>query len=208
MKNIIIYGSGGFGRELAWIIEQRCLKKVSCFVDDNNNGKINNIEVISPSLGIKKYPKSNFIVSIGNPKIRKILTIKMLEYGLFPETIISPDVLYSSFVSFGEGNVICPGTIITCNIKIGNYNQINLGCTIGHDVIIKDFVTLSPGVHISGNVVIESGVFIGTGAVIINGTKDKPIKIGKNCIIGAGSCVTKDIISEKTVYGVPAKYKT
>jgi len=206
MKNIIIYGSGGFGKELTWIVE-RCQRKVVCFIDDDKTKNFNNIEVNSFSEGIMKYPNSEFLVSVGDPKIRRFLTRKMLEKKIKPSTIISPDVLYSSSVSIGIGTVVCPGNIMTCNIQIGNYNQINLGCTIGHDVIIGDFVTLSPGVHISGNVIIESGVFIGTGAVILNGTKDKPIRIGENSIIGAGSCVNRDVIAGKIVFGVPAKEK-
>lgn len=52
-----------------------------------------------------------------------------------------------------------------------------------------------------GKVNIGNNVFIGSHAMIIGGTA-----IGDNCIIGAGSVVTKDIPSNSVVAGVPARY--
>ena len=47
-------------------------------------------------------------------------------------------------------------------------------------------------------------VYVGTGAVLINGTEKNPLIIGDDVIIGAGACVTKSIESG-TWGGVPAK---
>ena len=83
--------------------------------------------------------------------------------------------------------------------------QINLGCTIGHDVIMGDYTTLAPGVHVSGCVHFGRRVYVGTGAVIINGTQNNPIVIGDDVVIGAGACVTKSVSAGLTVVGVPAR---
>jgi serine acetyltransferase len=101
--------------------------------------------------------------------------------------------------------VICAGCILTTNITIGNHVQINLDCTIGHDAVLEDFVTLAPGVHISGCVKIEEGAYIGTGASIINGTRDEFIVIGRDAVVGAQACVTRSVGAGVTVVGVPAK---
>ena len=67
-----------------------------------------------------------------------------------------------------------------------------------------DYTTLAPGVHVSGWVHFGKRVYVGTGAVMINGTEDKPLYIGDDVVIGAGACVTKSIESG-TWGGVPAK---
>jgi serine acetyltransferase len=83
--------------------------------------------------------------------------------------------------------------------------QINLDCTIGHDVVMGDYTTLAPGAHISGCVRFGRRVYVGTGAVIINGTQEEPIVIGDDVVIGAGACVVKSVPAGLTVVGVPAR---
>ena len=51
-----------------------------------------------------------------------------------------------------------------------------------------------------GKIVVGEGTFIGCKSVILPG-----VKIGKNCVIGAGSVVTKSVPDETVVCGVPAK---
>ena len=118
--------------------------------------------------------------------------------------MIHPRVEMSRWVQIGEGTVICAGNILTTNIILGQQVQINLDCTIGHDVVMGDYTTLAPGVHVSGWVHFGKRVYVGTGAVMINGIEDTPLYIGDDVVIGAGACVTKSIESG-TWGGVPAK---
>jgi serine acetyltransferase len=76
---------------------------------------------------------------------------------------------------------------------------------VGHDARIGDFTTLTYGVHVSGWVHIGKRVFVGAGAVIINGTEDAPLTIGDDVVIGAGAVVTKPVVAGLTVVGVPAR---
>jgi acetyltransferase-like isoleucine patch superfamily enzyme len=48
-------------------------------------------------------------------------------------------------------------------------------------------------------------VYLGTGAVIINGTQEEPLIIEDDVVIGAGACVTKSLSAKQTYVGVPAK---
>jgi sugar O-acyltransferase (sialic acid O-acetyltransferase NeuD family) len=121
------------------------------------------------------------------------------------ETIIHPRTERSRWIKIGLGTVICAGNILTTNITLGTQVQINLDCSIGHDVVMGDYTTLAPGVHVSGWVHFGKRVYVGTGAVIINGTEEAPIIIGDDAVIGAGACVTKSVAERMTVVGVPAK---
>jgi acetyltransferase-like isoleucine patch superfamily enzyme len=88
--------------------------------------------------------------------------------------------------------------VLGCNV------QVNLDCTIGHDTVLEDEATLAPGVHVSGRVHIEQGAYIGTGAVIINGSESHFLRIGRHAVVGAGASVIRDVPAETTVVGVPA----
>ena len=77
---------------------------------------------------------------------------------------------------------------------------LNLGCTVGHDTIIGAYSAFMPSVNISGEVNIKEGVYVGTGAKIIN-----QITIGEKTIIGAGAVVAKKLPSNCTAVGVPAR---
>ncbi|CAN2050316.1 Acetyltransferase [Candidatus Magnetomoraceae bacterium gMMP-13] len=212
IKQIVIYGAGGFGREIAWLV-QSCKNRtysyeVVCFIDDNREKYdkiLNGIPVMSLESAYKNFPSAYMVNAIGNPKTRQATIEKSVKIGFPFETIIHPGVERSAWIEIGCGTIICAGNILTTNIQLGEYVQINLDCTIGHDVIMKDYTTLAPGVHVSGYVHLGKRVYVGTGAVFINGTINEPLKIGDDAVIGAGACVTKSVPSGETVVGIPAK---
>lgn len=206
MKEIIIVGAGGFGREVAWLIEEMNKKKkewnIVGFVDDDKTLQgniINGFEVVGDIEWLKKQ-ELYVISAIGDPISKKKIVNKLEGSRNRYPVLIHPSVIYSDKVTFGEGSIICAGNIITTNIEIGKHVIINLDCTIGHDAIIGDYSTILPSVNISGYVNIEKCVSIGTGAAIIQG-----IAIGNNTIIGAGSVVIKDLPPNCTAVGSPAK---
>lgn len=208
-EKIAIYGASGFGREVAWLVES-CQdgRIVACFIDDDEKKQgivLNDIPILSLEQAVKQHPDAKVVGGIGNPKIRELLMKKAAACGFGFDTLVHPQVEISKWVVMGIGAVICAGNILTTNILLGAHVQINLDCTIGHDVVLDDYTTLAPGVHLSGCVHCGKRVYIGTGAVIINGIQEDPITIGDDAIIGAGACVTKSIPAGQTWVGVPAK---
>jgi len=210
--SLAVYGAGGFGREVAWMaqactVEDKPVRPV-CFIDDNDEicgTIINGLEVLTLRQAKEKYPEALVVSGIGGPKAREATMKKALAAGFEVATLIHPRVEMSTWVEIGEGTVICAGNMITTNVVIGRHVQINLHCTIGHDVVVGDYVTLAPGAHISGFVCIGKHVWVGTGAVIINGTPGAPIEIGEDAVIGAGACVIRSIPPGETWGGVPAR---
>ena len=85
-------------------------------------------------------------------------------------------------------------------VEIEDFVILNLGCTVGHDSIIKKYSAFMPSVNISGEVTIGEGVYVGTGAKIIN-----QLEIGEYTIVGAGAVVSKTLPANCTAVGVPAK---
>lgn len=211
-EQIAIYGGGGFAREVAWLIQSCNVRedryRVVCFIDDNeavHDTILNDIPVVGLEEARSRFPGVGVVGGVGAPKMRQRLMEKAAEAGFSFATIIHSRVERSQWIEIGLGAVICAGNILTTNIVLGQHVQINLGCTIGHDVIMGDYTTLAPGVHVSGCVHFGQRVYVGTGAVIINGTQNNPIVIGDDVVIGAGACVTKSVPAGLTVVGVPAR---
>ena len=108
-------------------------------------------------------------------------------------------------IEIGEGRLLCPFVSITSNIKIGKFFHANIYSYVAHDCVIGDYVTFAPGVKCNGNIHIEDHAYIGTGAVIKQGTPDKPLVIGKGAVVGMGAVVTKSVPAGVTVVGNPAR---
>jgi sugar O-acyltransferase (sialic acid O-acetyltransferase NeuD family) len=206
MKKLVLIGAGGFGREVAWLVDRinqhSPTWELLGFVDDDVS-KVDTMFYNLPIIGNVEWlnHQSDEIFAaccIGNTRIREAV-VSRLEGRKFA-TLIDPTVIKSNFADIGNGSIICAGTIITVDINIGNHVIINLDCTIGHDAIIEDFSTVYPSVNISGNVKIKKLSEIGTGSQIIQG-----LEIGYHAIVGAGSVVVKDLPASCTAVGCPAK---
>jgi sugar O-acyltransferase (sialic acid O-acetyltransferase NeuD family) len=209
---VSIYGGGGFAREVAWLVQSCNVPpdhyEVVCFVDDKEAARgtlLNGVPVMDLQTARARFPHALMVGGVGSPQTRQHLMEKAADAGFDFATIIHPRVERSEWIEIGAGTVICAGNILTTNIVLGRHVQINLDCTVGHDVIMGDYTTLAPGVHVSGCVHLGRRVYVGTGAVIINGTQESPLLIGDDAIIGAGACVTKSVPPGLTVVGVPAR---
>lgn len=209
MKKLYIIGSGGFGREVLWLIKRiNNLDKIwdiQGFIDDDKSlcGTIkNDYKVLGDCDYLGDLDEDVYaVISIGSPKIKEKIVNKLSKFSnVHFATLIDPSVLYSDQIKIGEGSIICAGTIITVNTEIGKHVIINLDCTIGHDAIIEDYVTILPSVNLSGNTVTKKYATLGTGTKVIQG-----VTIGENVMIGAGTIVIKDVESNVTAVGNPAR---
>lgn len=224
MNRIVVIGAGGFGRECAEIIRFMSLDSIKnaviynqnlpvkgdieCigFLDDNeelHGKKFNGIKVLG---GLNWILTNNdffpiyFVCGIGVPKIKEKVVKRALKLGYKPITIIHPSVLIFTGAKIGVGCVIAAKSIISINTKIGDYTLINHTCSIGHDAITGKYCFVSPLVAMSGFSEIGCGVSLGTCSSIIPYRK-----VGDWSTIGAGACVIRDIPSNVTAVGVPAK---
>jgi sugar O-acyltransferase (sialic acid O-acetyltransferase NeuD family) len=206
MEKLYIFGSGGFAKEVFCLLTD--LDKISSTkIYEEFFFVVPDKQYISEKImGVTLIPESEFnpnsgnvVIAIGNPDIRKKVVEKLPKSVIYP-SFIHPNVVLSEFNHLGIGNIIAAGSVLTCNIKIGNHSHFNLNSTIGHDCIIGDFFTSAPGVNLSGNCKIGDSVYLGANSCVKEG-----IKICNNVIVGMGSVVVKDILKPGVYVGNPAK---
>lgn len=209
MNDLIIFGAGGLGREVAWLVERINKKEKTWnlvgFIDDDEtiqNTVVNGYKVLGKTESITEYPDAYYVCAVGAAKVREriIHNLENIDPDIKFATLIDPSVEMSDLVDIGKGSIICAHTILTVNITVGKHVIVNPNCTVGHDAVISDFATLYPSVNISGTTKIGYCSEMGTGMQIIQGKT-----IGDYTIVGAGSVVVRDLPSRCTAVGTPAK---
>jgi len=197
MNKLIIIGAGGHGKVITDIaIKNRYTDIV--FVDDRARGFCMGFPIVGTVSDLKIYDngKTDFIIGIGNNSIRKMIAE---QYHVNWVTLIHPSAQIASGVQIGVGTVIMAGVIVNPCTSIGKHCILNTGAIIEHDNVIDDFVHISPNAVLGGTVRVGEGTHIGIGVTVKNN-----IEICKNCIIGAGAVVVKNIANEGIYVGVPA----
>ncbi|MFL1525668.1 acetyltransferase [Pseudomonas sp. O230] len=206
-----IVGAGGFGREVAPLatellgtISKEQFKVI--FVDDApKETSINGYEVVDTTSFLKLGGNKYFNITIADSKVRQSVAEKLIAAGIKPFSISASNSIKLSNNDIGPGSIFCPFTMVTSNAKIGKFFHANIYSYVAHDCIIGDYVTFAPNVHCNGGVIIEDHAYIGTGAMIKQGTPERPIIIGEGAIVGMGAVVTKSVPPFTTVFGNPAK---
>lgn len=210
MKDIAIFGAGGFGREVACLLYkinevEPTWNLVGFFDDGIEIGK--EVSHFGKVLGgIKELNewKSNLsmAITIGNPKIVESIVLKISNPNIQFPNIIAPTVYFSDPESFkiGRGNIIQKHCSFSCDVTIGDFNVMDGADVFGHDAVVGSFNTFMPAMRISGEVNIGNNNFFGVGSIIL-----QQIKIGNNIRLGAGSVLMHKPKEGFLYMGNPAK---
>ena len=202
MKKLVIVGASGHGKVIADIAEKNGYTDI-VFLDDNSAVKsCGNYMVVGRCNEAVSYRDSDFIVAIGNSKIRQKIQSELCNKGLNVVSLIHPSATVASYVEIGEGTVVMAGAVINPFTKIGKGCIVNTCASVDHDCIVSDYAHISVGAHVAGTVTIGEGTWIGAGATVINNTN-----VCSDCMIGAGAVVVKNIEKSGIYIGVPAKEK-
>lgn len=198
MDKICLFGASGHGKVVKDVATSANMT-VEVFVDDFPKGEhLHEIPVVS-SEKIKKYPNHPFLISIGNNKIRKVISKKIKNTFA---TLIHKTAIISPSATIQEGTVVINGAHVNADANIGKHVIINTAAVVEHDCNIGDFAHISPNATVAGNVNIGEGTHVGAGAVIIPN-----INIGKWATIGAGAVIIQDVPDHAVVVGNPGKIK-
>lgn len=207
-----VFGVGGFGREVMPLAREQ-LRHAGvavdrlAFVDDKPDAAVVNGHRVLTYREYLEIPASerHVVLAIASSEIRERLAERCAADGVLSWSVTAENVVAMDAVQVGEGAILCPFVMLTSNTRIGRHFHANYYSYVAHDCVIGDFVTFAPAVRCNGNIVIEDHAYIGTGAIIKQGTPGHPLVIGRGAVVGMGAVVTKDVAPGTTVVGNPAK---
>jgi sugar O-acyltransferase (sialic acid O-acetyltransferase NeuD family) len=209
MSRLIIVCAGGFGREVYnWVqqtplfLQQHQIESIT-FIDDNLNALDiwpHYPKVLSRIEDFQPRADDLLICSLGNPIKRQEVVSKLLDKGGVFVTFAHHTAIIGQGTTIGIGAILCPNTIVSCDVTIGTFFILNLTSSVGHDAKLGDFVTFSAHCDATGAVEIGDYCMLGSGSRLIPG-----VVLGEKVKVGAGSVVVRNVKANTSVFGVPAK---
>ena len=191
MRELVIVGGGGHGRETLDIVEAiNAVEPTWAFAGFVDDGEIiaDRLERRDASLlgttEILANTNLHYVVGIGSPAVRAKLDEQLTAWGRTAATLIHPAATLASDNRISDGVLLAAGARVTTNVTLGRHVHLNVNAVVSHDCVVGDYTTLSPGSLVNGDVQIGTGVFLGTGAIITPG-----VTIGDHAVIGAGAVV-------------------
>lgn len=209
-----LVGAGGFAREVMPIALDNLAKTAGahldghvCFVESTpTEAIVNGIPCISEDeFFALPSERRMFNVAVADSGVRQSMAERWINQGIEPISLHAPSVDVLANNDIQEGAILCGNSMVTANARIGRFFHSNIYSYVAHDCVIGDYVTFAPNVHCNGNVHIHDHAYIGAGAIIRQGTREKPLTIGAGAVVGMGAVVTKDVPPHVTVVGNPAR---
>lgn len=206
MKSVII-GAGKYGEVYLAYLREAGVDVIG-FLDDDEavqSDLIGGLPVlgktdIMPDLKVKFGVEAIFC-PIGSNKIRVRFLQRAKDLGYLTPNYIHPSVRISPDVKIGEGVYILLGTSIMPFTEIEDYVMISMGVNLAHHNILRKGTFLSTGCNFGASIVAGENTYCGIGSTIMTGLHS----LGKDCLIGAGAVVIKDVPDGAVMAGVPAK---
>jgi sugar O-acyltransferase (sialic acid O-acetyltransferase NeuD family) len=210
MKNIAIYGAGGFGKEVACIInkinELTPTWNLIGYLDDGIE-KDTSISHFGKVLGgldfLNNYTEPLSVVfAIGSPQILQKIVSRITNVAIDFPNIIHPEVFFADKVTLkmGRGNVVVRACSFSCDVSMGDFNQLNSISSLAHDVKVGSYNVFMPLSRISGGAEIGDLNIFGIGSVLL-----QYVKVGSNTRIAPGSYVMRKTRDGFLYMGNPAR---
>lgn len=205
IKDIVIAGAGGFGRETYYLIKE--INKVTPtwnikgFINDMDvdltKYNIIDAKIISTIDDYNPFSENEFVaLGISSPHGKEIVVNKLKKNSARFAILVSPYAIVNETTIIGEGTNITAGSSVGDCCKIGNFVNI-AGSMIGQDVNIGDFSTTTGYTNVVAQH-IGKKVFAGSHSVIL-------ADVGDDAFICAGSIVLSKVKVGVKVMGNPAR---
>lgn len=207
MKDLVIIGAGGFGRETKAMVDE--INEVNPqwnfigYIDDGKTDET--VEGVIP-LGNLDFlcnmnPKPYAVIAIASAHVREAIANKCYAAGVPFATLIHPSVkMRGDLCTIGEGSIICEGFSMAINSHVGKHCIMNMYCGLGHDTYVGDYSGMMSYTITGGDTVIGKYNYFGLRCTVIN-----LINTCDDCTFGAGAVIVKSADVPGTYVGVPAK---
>ena len=201
MKKIVIFGTGELAQRIFFYLKDSEDDVVAFSANKSNidSNELLGLPVVPFENIQEKYPPEKFsmFIALAYSEMNKKRTrffeqAKNKGYELY--SYVHPSTKIWDEFEMGENCFILAENIIQPFVKIGDNVLIGSNNLISHNTVIENNCFLTSNITLGGHITVGSNSFIGLSATI-----NQRIKIGKECIIGAGTLITKDV-NDKEVY--------
>ena len=209
MKNLIIIGARGWGREVyAAALGTKAYKDGEFTVKGFLDSKSDALEGLKgdypPILGAPETYEIQeddvFFVAMGEPKWRKYYAEMMEQKGAKFISIITNNAFVNPTATIGEGSFIARWSCISDNVVLGKHAIVHVFCDLGHDAKVGDYSSIEAYSFLGGY------SEVGKESVMhVRSTLIAHKKIGNQVSVGSSSVVMRNIKDGLHVFGNPAQ---
>lgn len=209
MKNLIIIGARGWGREVyAAALGSKAYQEGEFDIKGFLDSKADALDGLKgdypPILGAPETYKIQeddvFFVAMGEPKWRKYYAEMMEQKGAKFISIISKNTFINPTATIGEGSFVAGWSCISDNVILGKHSIIHVFCDLGHDAKVGDYSSIEAYSFLGGY------SEVGQESVMhVRSTLIRHKKIGNNVEVGSSSVVMRNIKDGLHVFGNPAQ---
>jgi sugar O-acyltransferase (sialic acid O-acetyltransferase NeuD family) len=207
--DVIVVGASGFGRELLQYVNDAHKNtpgvQVKGFLDDDpakldSIRKTTGVGIVGDTRTYTIKEQDRFIISLGDPGLRRALAERLARRGARFVSIIHPTAYVAPTARIGDGCIIGPFANVGSYVHLEDHVLLNLYSAAGHDARIGPFCVFSPYSVANGGSQLDESIFLGTHAAITPN-----VRVGAESKIAAGAVVYRDVPKRSLAAGNPAR---
>ena len=200
LREIMIVGAGGFGREAVWTLERintvAPTWRIIGFADDDPAKATGALEGY-PLLGSVEqashdHPGAAVLIAVGDNATRERI-YRTLRGHDFP-VIVDPSAEVAPTADMRHGTFIGPKAVVSVGAELGKFVIVNARAGVGHDSRLGDFAQVCPGATLSGHTTLGEHAFVASNACTVPG-----VTIGARAKVSAGTPAYKDVAEGATL---------
>jgi acetyltransferase EpsM len=206
MKSIVVFGAQGHAKVAVEAIEQIGTHRIAGFIADGPLGFTSPYPLLGADADVARLWTEigpfDAHLAVGDAAIRRRIADRLAQQvpALAFPSIVHPLARLASTAVIDPGAFVAIGATVGAAARVGRHAILNTNASIDHDCVLGDFAFAGPNAALGGSVIVGDGAFIGIGAAILPN-----LKIGAGATVGAGAVVVKDVPSNTTVVGIPAR---
>jgi sugar O-acyltransferase (sialic acid O-acetyltransferase NeuD family) len=201
-SKVLVYGASGHGKVVAEVA--RALgHEVVGFIDD---GVAPGTRVLGVAVDgdfawlVRARPDAVIALGVGANATRLVLAGRVVGAGFTLGTFVHPRAWVSPSATPGAGTVVMANAVVNADTIVGEGVILNTGAIVEHDCTLGRFAHVSPNAALGGGVTVGECSQVGLGASV------RPLaRIGRDCVVGAGSVVLDEVPDGAVVAGVPTR---